>query len=95
MMINKAIINVKIRNSSSANEIQIFMINSEINSVRAANIEPSDTNLLNKTVNMNTNNASATGMGISAIKTPADVATPLPPLNFRKIGIRGPHNPRH
>ena len=81
---NKAIINVKIRNSSSVNEIQKFITNSEIKSVRAANIEPRETNLVSQTVNTNTNNARATGIGTSAIKTPADVATPLPPLKFRK-----------
>lgn len=82
---NKTIINMKIRISSSANELLIFIINSDINSVRAANIEPRETYLLSQTVTMNTNNAIAIGMGTIAMKTPADVATPLPPLNLRKI----------
>ncbi len=82
---NKVIIKVKIRISNSAKEFKILITNSATNSVRAADIEPRETNLLNHTVTTNTTKASATGIGTSAMKTPADVATPLPPLNFRKI----------
>jgi len=80
----KAIMKVNMSISSSENEFLILITNSEIKRVRAPNIEPRDTNLLIQTVRMKTNKEIATGIGTSAIKTPADVATPLPPLKFKK-----------
>ena len=82
---NKLIIKVKIRISGSVNEFTILITNSARNKAIAAVIDPRDTNLLSQTVTMKTEKAITVGIGARAIKTPADVATPFPPLNLRKI----------
>ena len=50
----------------------------------AANIEPKDTYFVINTTIANTNNAPETVKGLRAKNTPADVATPFPPLKDRK-----------
>ena len=68
MMMNKAMINVKMRISSSAKEFLILITNSETNSVKAAIIEPREMNLLSQTVITNTIKAIAMGIGFKKAK---------------------------
>lgn len=47
--------------------------------------EASDTVLLLHNIRLNSVNAISARIGISAMIVPSPVATPFPPLNFRKI----------
>lgn len=53
--------------------------------VIAADIEPTDICFVIHTATAKTAKAKAVGAGRKAIKTPAEVATPLPPLKFKNI----------
>ena len=59
------------------------MYNSTRNSVSAPIMDPRETYLLIQTVITKTTRVIVIGIGIRAMKTPAEVATPLPPLKPR------------
>jgi hypothetical protein len=57
-----------------------------IGAAAAAIIELSETILLIRTITANSATNTSVTKGANARKTPKAVATPFPPLNFKKIG---------
>jgi hypothetical protein len=56
-----------------------------IGKVIEADMEPTDICLVSHTAIAKTRKASDVGIGSKAIKTPAEVATPFPPLKFKNM----------
>ena len=83
-MINITIIKKKIKYSNSEKALLIFIIISTINKTIPAKIEPRETYLVIQTIRKKIRRAIKKGIGAKAIRTPANVATPFPPLKFRK-----------
>jgi len=81
---NNTTIKKNIKNSKSEKEFLMFIIISTINKTTPAKIEPRETYFVIQTINTKVKNAIKKGMGAKVMRTPADVATPFPPLKFRK-----------
>ena len=81
---NITITKKKIKNSKSEKEFLMLIIISTISKTMPAKIEPRETYLVIQTVSIKIRRAIKKGMGARAMRTPADVATPFPPLKFRK-----------